>query len=194
MVKAMDAVAQGGMSANQAAATYGVPPSTLKDRLSGRVKHGKKPGPRMYLTIEEEKELTDYLLKAAKAGYGKTRRQVQLIVEKIAKEKGTLKTNRISNGWWQQFLERNPSVRLRSGDATSYVQLDAVNKETIESYFALLKEVYDEFEFESHPERVYNMDETGMLLSPRPPKVVARKGQVRVRFRAERPSDCVGVC
>ena len=32
-------------------------------------------------------------------------------------------------------------------------------------------------DFNDHPERIYNMDKAGMPLDPRPPKVVAPKGQ-----------------
>ena len=56
----------------KAALLHGVPPTTLKDRLSGRVAHGTKPGPVKYLNDEEECALSDHLIKAAKAGYGKT--------------------------------------------------------------------------------------------------------------------------
>ena len=38
------------LPANKAARLYGVLPSTLKDRISGRVVHGVKPGPTPYLT------------------------------------------------------------------------------------------------------------------------------------------------
>ena len=44
------------------------------------------------------------------------------------------------------------------------------------NYFNLLKEVYDELDFTGHPERIFNMDETGVPLDPRPHKVVAHKG------------------
>ena len=102
--------ARAGVSANEAARQHGVPPSTLKDRLSGRVLHGSKPGPHPYLKPSEESELSDYLITAAKVGYGKTRRQIKGIAESVAKEKGILKGKRISNGWWRRFLERNPII------------------------------------------------------------------------------------
>jgi len=41
---------------------------TLKNRISGRVKHGTKPGPQSYLTPEEESELADFLVNACKMG------------------------------------------------------------------------------------------------------------------------------
>ena len=42
MLKAIEAIRSGAMGANRAARTYSVPARTLKDRLSGRVKHGTK--------------------------------------------------------------------------------------------------------------------------------------------------------
>ena len=113
--------AMSGVSANQATRQHGVPPSTLKDRLSGRVLHGAKPGPRPHLGPNEEKELSEYLITSAKVGFGKTRTQVKCIAESVAKEKGMLKGERISNGWWWRFLERNPTISLRSGDSTAQV-------------------------------------------------------------------------
>lgn len=80
MIYAMEAVSNGA-SMNQAAHIHGVPPSTLKGRMSGRVLHGSRPGPVPYLAPEEEDELIGYLLKASQLGYGKTRRQVKEIVE-----------------------------------------------------------------------------------------------------------------
>ena len=72
MSAAMQLVQQSGISMNRAADTYGVPRSTLKDRLCGRVVHGTKPGPRPYLDAKEEGELVEYVFGAAKLGYGKT--------------------------------------------------------------------------------------------------------------------------
>ena len=63
-------------SINSAAREHGVPTTTLKNRLSGRVVHGTNSGPVPYLSKVEEDELVDYLSEANKVGYGKTRRQV----------------------------------------------------------------------------------------------------------------------
>ncbi len=56
MLEAMKAVQNGVMSANRAAVEYGVPKTTLKDRLSGRVVHGSNPGPKPYLSAVEEQD------------------------------------------------------------------------------------------------------------------------------------------
>ena len=88
------------------------------------------------------------------------------IVEGVAKQKRVLRGERISHGWWQRFLARNSSLSLRSGDSTAGVGIDAVNEENMRNYFNLLKEVYDELDFAGHPERIFNMDETGVPLDP----------------------------
>ena len=123
MAKAMELAQSGVMSRNRAAEECGVPKSTLKDHLSGRVEYGCHPGPKPYLHHDEEGELTTYLLKATSIGLGKTRHEVMRIAEGVAAQKGILKGSKISCGWWRRFCARD---------------------------------------FDGHPERIYNMDETGV--------------------------------
>ena len=85
MEAAMKAVSEDGLAANHAARVHGVPPSTLKDRFSGRVLHGRKPGPALYLSQVEEQELVDHFIESFQLGCGKTKRQVKCIVEKMAR-------------------------------------------------------------------------------------------------------------
>ena len=156
MQGAMDDVTTGRCSANGAAKKHGVPPSTLKDRLSGRIVHGTKSGPKPYLSAAEEEELAGELISAANIGYGKTRAEVLTIVERHVelKEDVSLKAARVTHGWWQKFKERNPSVSLRSGDSTAAVRLDAVNEENMNNYFDMLKDVFDKGDFWNHPEAI----------------------------------------
>ena len=56
--------------------------------------------------------------------------------------------------------------------------MDAINAENIHAYLELLRSVYDEFEFDDHPEQIYNMDETGVPLEP---KIVMAKGQKKIQ-------------
>ncbi len=60
MSGAVKAVAENKMGVNRAADQYGVPRSTLKDRVSA--KHGTRSGPQPYLSYEEEEELVTYWL------------------------------------------------------------------------------------------------------------------------------------
>ena len=80
MEKAIAAVKEGCFGVNRAALEFAVPKTTLKDRLAGRVKHGKKSGPVPFLTPQEEEQLATFLVNCSKIGYPKTRVEVIGIV------------------------------------------------------------------------------------------------------------------
>jgi hypothetical protein len=61
MLEAMCAVEERKLTIRGAAKKFGVPYSTLKDRVHGRVKHGVKPGVKTVLSPEEEEELVNYI-------------------------------------------------------------------------------------------------------------------------------------
>ena len=52
MTGAMSAV-RNGTTIRWAEEEHGVPPSTLRDRIRGRVVHGTKPGPKPYLSLDD---------------------------------------------------------------------------------------------------------------------------------------------
>ena len=85
------------MTIKRAAEEHRVLPSTLRDRVNGRVVHGTKPGPRPYLSLDEEKELGAFLKSCTNLGYGKTRRDVIVmhIVQSAVAEKGLLKGTKL---------------------------------------------------------------------------------------------------
>ena len=139
MTAALKAI-EDGSSVSRASRDFGVPRSTLHDRVSGRVVHGVKPGPKPYLDNTEEKELGSYLKHCAKVGYGKTRKDVLCIVESATSERCRLRASHVSDGWWRRFKERQGDLSLRQGDSTAHVRMDAMNQETIDHYFSLLKD------------------------------------------------------
>ena len=54
--------------------------------------HGTRPGPKSYLSRDEETELGTFIQVVGKLGYGKTRKQVKNIAESVARDKGVLKS------------------------------------------------------------------------------------------------------
>ena len=66
----------------KAALDYGVPRSTLGNRVSGRVSHGVVSGPPRYPSEEEEEELVRFLLGCASVGYPKTRKEILALVQR----------------------------------------------------------------------------------------------------------------
>ena len=87
------------MGANRAARTYSAPTSMLKDRLSGRVKHGTNPGPVPYLTSDEEDELATFLIQLSEIGWGEMKREVIMIVRQAVEKKGRNTDSFNGEGW-----------------------------------------------------------------------------------------------
>ena len=76
-------------------------------------------------------------------------------------------------------------MSLRQGDSTAHVRMDAMNRETMQDYFTLLKDTLETHDLVSRPAQIYNVDESGVPFNPRPPKVVSEKGRQtkKVRYR-----------
>ena len=170
MIKAMKTV-DTGVSIRHAATTHGVPKSTLCDRVTGRVQHGVKSGPDPYLSRAEEDELVNFLLRCASVGYAHTRSEVLVIVNQILELKG-VKRN-VTNGWWDGFKKRHPTLSLRTAVPLSVARATAMDRETLDLYYDILESTLKDNDLLDNPCAIFNCDETGMPLHSKSPKVVS---------------------
>jgi transposase len=170
MQKALQAVKLDGTSVRKAAMEYGVPKSTLGDRVSGRVTHGVLSGPPKYLSEEDEDELVRFILGCVSVGYPKTRKEILSLVQ-------TQVDKPISHGWWDSFCKRHPNLTFRTPAPLSIARATAVDEDAIGSYFDLLERTLEDNGLLEKPCQIFNMDETGMPLSPQSPKCVFTRGE-----------------
>ena len=90
--------------------------SQLDDRIKGRVRHGKNPGPSTVLSKEEEDALVAYLVHMAKQGFPLTPRMTTAFGWAIAIRSG--KADRfpdegLSKNWFTRFCKRHPERKVR---------------------------------------------------------------------------------
>ena len=83
----------------------------------------------------------------------------------------------MTDGWWTSFSRRHPELSLKNPAPMSKTRAIASNSESMNAYFDLLEETLDTYNLGDRPELLFNMDETGMPLNPKPPKVVAGKSK-----------------
>jgi hypothetical protein len=171
--KAMAAVKE-GISYRRASEMYGIPRSTLYDYYIGKSNLDSKSGPKPYLTSEEEEELVDFLEIHSRIGYPYTRKHVLAIIQDIIDTKGIKAT--VSNGWWQSFLRRHPTLTLRTAVPLSIARASATDAHMIDSYFDKLEKVLVKNDILDKANNIFNCDETGFSLSPKSPKVVTTVG------------------
>ena len=62
-----------GMSIWKAAEFYGIPKSTISDKLNGKMLMGWKKGPPVKLSLELEDRIEKWIIHMARIGYGQIR-------------------------------------------------------------------------------------------------------------------------
>ena len=80
---AIAAVQANQLSINKAADTFGVPRTTLKNKISGSSALDTTQGPDPILNKAEEEEITVWAKNMARIGYGRTKEQIIEIVQKF---------------------------------------------------------------------------------------------------------------
>ena len=168
------AAVERGTSVRRAAEMFGVPRSTVHDHASGKVEQFAKQGPKPYLTTEEEEELASFLVRCARIGYPHTRQQVIGIVQNVVNSKNMDVV--ITSGWWERFRQRHPYLTLRTAVPLSYVRAMASDSDSIDRYYDLLEETLKSNDIYNDPTHIFNCDETGMPLNPKPLKIVGEVG------------------
>ena len=134
-------------------------------------------GPAKYVSDAEEAELVKFIVACGSIGYPKTRQNILCLVQRImdSRSKGG-KTTEITNGWWQSFCRRHPSITTRMPSSVSTVRSAASDPLVLDNYFDTLLSTLKKNDLLDKPGQIFNIDETGVPLSPKPPKGIYRKG------------------
>lgn len=85
--------------------------------------------------------------------------------------------------WWRRFKARHDTFSLRSPGATASVRHDAMTRQRMACYFHELGNIIQSLNLKDHPSRIWNMDETGITMSQKRNKVLAKKGAKTVHVK-----------
>ena len=103
------------------------------------------------------------------------RKQVIALVEATLTEtRGTPVV--LSNGWWSGFSKRHPEITVRSAEKLAHCRAVATDQNVMDAYFELLEEILRENNLLSSHGQIFNVDESGFPLEPKPEAVVAERG------------------
>ena len=163
------------MSAYKASKVYGIPKSTLMDRLKGRVdSETLSSGPPPMFTLEQESKLVDHVKKMASLGYGYTRTEVTGLATDFAIELGLRQKHdkSLSLQWFRSFLERWPEIKSLRPRSLALSRAKAASQETIDAYFEQLESIMDKYNLKDKPQCIYNIDEKGVTPDHKPPNVI----------------------
>jgi hypothetical protein len=111
LAKAIMAVKRGIMGLRQAARAHNIPPSSLYDHLTGKIKKRKRG--QGVLSQEEEALVVEWILKTQEEGHSVTIQQLKLKVAEITQSRPTPFTKGIPGPtWWKLFKARHPDLMI----------------------------------------------------------------------------------
>ena len=84
----------------------------------------------------------------------------------------------LTSGWWESFIHQHPNLTLCTAAPMSLVRAQASDPVMVSRYFDLLEQTLVKNDLKGKPGQIFNMDESGMPLDPKSPKVVVERGSV----------------
>ena len=177
-----------GSSLRKAAEETGVPFNTIRDHL--RYEQENKTdivrGKNRELTDSEESDLANYATYMSERAFPITRKVLKKLVVDIIKSSGRQTSVNLESGpsdaWVRSFLERHPSLSLRTPHPLENSRAEA-NQSQINHYYKLLEHTLQTLGIENDPTRLYNLDETGFSGKEHSrDKVLVKKG-VRTAYQ-----------
>lgn len=171
------AAVQNGTSKHKAALLCGVPRSTLQFRLSDKFVK-TEPGPAPILGYNAEKDLVNWIKVCSEKGFPRRKENIQVSVKEYldqSKLQSPFKNNLPGDGWYHNFLKRNPEISERFPEVVTSAS-SCVSENDIRNWFAqiynyLAKENY--LNILEDPSRIFNSDETYFMVCPKMKHVLA---------------------
>lgn len=193
MTEAYNAVKSGMMKVHHASKEFGVPRSSLRDCLEGRVSLHCKMGRKANLSKEEEEKLIDYASNWAQLGIGFGKAKFLELGSLATKYNKPFKKLRPCDKWWVLMHRRHKKkVSLRQPEGTAARRHQCMDPVKKGKYFTCLRSELDTIDDDAT--RIWNMDETGMQLNVKPRRVVTAKGTKYLHARTSRNRDYYRLC
>ncbi|XP_072384452.1 uncharacterized protein [Diabrotica undecimpunctata] len=204
MSQAIVKVHKGELSIRDAAERYNVPKSTLARRTGNKnktVQNSEKHLGRFRSVFNEqqEQEIIAYVLEMESRFFGVSYKELRRLAFDFAAINGIPNnfnqvTRMASKKWLYCFLSRHSNISLRKPEATSYARATGFNKNAVSTFFKNLEAIFAKYDLS--PDRIWNVDETGVTTVQKLSKVLAQKGkrQVGGLTSAERGVNTTLVC
>lgn len=191
VVQAAEACLSKQLSLRCAAKQYNISKSTLARHIKNHLLSGQdnfvynnSQNVKQVFTDIQETELVNYISECANMHYGLSTKEVRRLAYDYAKVNKTTYPaswdvhQKAGKTWFSYFLKRHSDISLRKPQATSLARSTAFNKTNVNLFFNKLQEVITKNQFS--PERIFNIDETGVSTVHTPVKILTKKGTKQV--------------
>ena len=147
------------MSLRAAAKTYGVPESSLRYRIKGRVAKHEKRNAAHNLTESEEETLVRYILDLDSRGFPPRIEGVKDMADLLLMMRGA---KRVGKQWAYRFIRRHPELKTRFSRAYDFQRALCEDHSLINAWFQLVANMRTKYGIQD--EDFYNFDEIGFMI------------------------------
>ncbi len=138
---------------------YGIPTSTLWDRINGRKTAAARNQQFQRLSPEEEEAICGWILRLQAWGWPPRVEQVRSIAQEVLVKKGDDKP--VGINWPQKFLKRHSEIKTAYVPPLDKERAMAQDHEILAGWFNLFQSLKEEHGIEI--EDIYNMNEKGFM-------------------------------
>ena len=166
------------MSVYKAAMLYNIPESTLRDRTRGLVALDARNGTGTLFTHAEEEKLVGHIKYMADIGYGYNKSGIQYMAKDYAQSLGKdvkPSSDSLSNCWFYGLMGRWPDLKIVKPQKLAISRAKSSSREVISKYYQELGTILTTNNLTNKPNRIYNIDETGISTEHTPPRIVCDK-------------------
>ena len=201
LLNALEQITKKTMSVKQASKNYSIPRTTLICHLKSKV---GSPGNanlgcfRSAFSKDTEEELVNYIKDTQLRFFSLTRDAVcSLAYDYATVNKLNVPFNKEKKAgpdWLESFLKRHSNLSIKQPESTSLARATGFNKVQVDRFFQLSRKIISDCNIA--PDKIFNMDETGISTVQKSSKIIAQKGvkQVGKISGAERGKTVTAVC
>lgn len=150
---------EGGRSLRKISREFGIPTTTLYDRIHGTQTHSTAAELQQILSPVQEAHLTRWVLSQVALGVPPTHVQIREFASRVLQAQGSGHTT-VGKGWITRFLRRNPVLRTQRSRKIHSVRINGATDSVICSWWPRLNlsEIKDIL-----PANRYNFDEFDLM-------------------------------
>ena len=157
---AIQAIRQGQFqSIRAAAASYDVPPETLRTRLHGTSSRRDTPPNSRKLSLHEESTIVQYILDLDSRGFPPRPQAVREMADLLLAERGA---SPVGKNWTSNFIKRRTEIKTKFSRKYDYKRAQCEDPVVIREWFRLVRNVVAKYGIAE--EDIYNFDEAGFLM------------------------------
>ena len=175
MMAAYQAVKKDNEPVKRAALIYGVPETTLRQRVLGRVApETSTSGPSPELNEAEEAIFVEHLKSMAKLGYGYITSEVLSMASNYAVHLGKRdEMHPFGVKWHRCFIKRWPELSSTKPKALANYKACATSESALSEYFQRLDRALTQFDLKNKPHYIYNVAEKCIHTEQLPSDIVS---------------------